>query len=134
MTTNQSPMTKQKAHDHALWLMFRERKQNNNYRVVGNDAKGYNVVLASKKNQATPSSYADMSYEHIREIWSDTEPLYHWEEIAGIFSIAESELLRFILASQIPLEKFIRFELANRGYDENANWVGFQKAEKVWLG
>lgn len=43
------------------------------------------------------------------------------------------EILRFILHAKIPLEKFVREELAGRGYDENFKWVGFEEAEKIWL-
>jgi len=27
----------------------------------------------------------------------------------------------------------IRYELAARGYDKDHKWVGFEKAEEVWL-
>ena len=37
------------------------------------------------------------------------------------------------LAMKIPLEKFIHFELYCRGFDKEYNWVGFEKARKVWL-
>lgn len=50
-----------------------------------------------------------------------------------MFSIADGEVLRFILALNIPLEKFIRYELAARGYDEDHKWVGFPQAKKIWL-
>ena len=61
------------------------------------------------------------------------DPLNHWEEIRGIYSIMDGELLRYILQSKIPLEKFIRFELASRGYDKDYRWCGFEKAEEIWL-
>ena len=55
------------------------------------------------------------------------------EEIAGMFSIVHGETLRFILSAHIPLERFIRYELACRGYDKDFLWVGFDKAENIWL-
>jgi len=69
----------------------------------------------------------------IRFITMDEDPLMHWEEIKGLFSSMHGEVLRFILAYQVPLEKLIRFELAARGHDENHNWCGFDKAEEIWL-
>ncbi len=63
----------------------------------------------------------------------DDDPLSHWEEIAGMFSVAHGETLQFILSAKIPLEKFIRYELACRGYDENFQWVGFEKSQEIWL-
>ena len=46
-----------------------------------------------------------------------------------MFSVAHGETLRFILNTKIPLKRFIRYELACRGYDKNFKWVGFDKAE-----
>ena len=63
----------------------------------------------------------------------DEDPLHHWEDIRGVFSVVDGELLRYILHTKIPLEKFIRFELAIREYDEHFNWVGFDKSERIWL-
>ncbi len=74
-----------------------------------------------------------MDYKHIRQISMDEDPLNHWEEIRGMFSVMDGEILRYILEANIPLEKFIRNELANRGYDKDHQWVGFDKAEQIWL-
>ncbi len=66
-------------------------------------------------------------------IGMDINPLSHWESIEGMFTRTNGEILRFILSHKIPLEMFIRYELACRGHDENHKWVGFEKAEKIWL-
>tara|TARA_Y100000815_G_scaffold275744_1_gene316719 strand:+ start:37972 stop:38127 length:156 start_codon:yes stop_codon:yes gene_type:complete len=50
-----------------------------------------------------------------------------------MFQTANGGLLRFLLIYQIPLEKFMRYELACRGYDKDHKWVGFKKAEKICL-
>ncbi|WP_452598444.1 hypothetical protein [Pontimicrobium sp. MEBiC01747] len=50
-----------------------------------------------------------------------------------MFSTMHGDYLRFLLHYKVPLEKFIRFELASRGYDGNFNWVGFDASEKIWL-
>ncbi len=63
----------------------------------------------------------------------DEDPLPHFEEIRGMFSVLHGEILRYILEVKIPLDKFIRYELANRGYDKDHLWVGFEKAEEIWL-
>lgn len=130
--------SKQKAIDLALW-------QNHNHRYDDN----YGVVLSSKGDymvfqndhpsfkksdfEALPTDYLNMDYTHIQQIRMDEDPLSHFEEIAGMFSVAHGETLRFILSAKIPLEKFIRYELACRGYDKDFLWVGFEKAEKIWL-
>lgn len=74
-----------------------------------------------------------MDYEHIKSIRTDNDPLSHWEDTCGLFSTVSGEHLRFILTMNIPLEKFIRYELAIRGYDQNHSWVGFYKSQEVWL-
>ena len=45
----------------------------------------------------------------------------------------DGALLCFVLHTKLPLEKLIRYELASRGYDQNMNWVGFEKAKEIWL-
>lgn len=129
---------KQKAIDLALW-------QNHNHRFDDT----YGVVLSSKGDylivatddpvfkkeefETLPEKYMDISYKDIKQIAIDDTPLEHWEEIRGMFSTAHGETLRYILSSNIPLEKFIRYELASRGYDVNFQWVGFDESEKIWL-
>ncbi|WP_299884296.1 hypothetical protein [uncultured Lacinutrix sp.] len=129
---------KQKAIDLAIW-------QNHNHRFDDN----YGVVLSSKGDymvfqtdhpsfsksefENLPVDYKKMDYNHIQQIRMDADPLPHFEEIAGMFSLAHGETLRFILNTKIPLKRFIRYELACRGYDENFKWVGFDKAEEIWL-
>jgi len=135
---NQMRLSLQKAIDLAIW-------QNHNHRFDDN----YGVVLSSKGDymvyqtdhpsfdksefETLPVDYIKMDYKHIQQIRMDDDPLPHFEEIAGMFSVAHGETLRFILNTKIPLKKFIRYELAVRGYDENFKWVGFEKAEDIWL-
>jgi hypothetical protein len=74
-----------------------------------------------------------MSYDEIRHIRMDKEPLPHLEALMSHFSTMDGEILRYILYAKIPLEKLIRFELADRGFDENHRWIGFEKANEIWL-
>lgn len=45
---------------------------------------------------------------------ADDSPLPHWETIFGMLSTTNGEILRYILAYNIPLEKLIQHELAMR--------------------
>jgi hypothetical protein len=63
-----------------------------------------------------------MSYDEIRHIRMDKESLPHLEALMSHFSTMDGEILRYILYAKIPLEKLIRFELADRGFDENHRW------------
>ncbi len=83
--------------------------------------------------ETLPNDYASLSYERIAEIYADRNALWLWEELKGMFQTANGGLLRFLLIYQIPLEKFMRYELACRGYDKDHKWVGFKKAEKICL-
>ena len=131
--------SKQKAIDHALWLNFKHRVFEEYY-MVTKDVKGYYFVipenLSKVKNHKRidlPMDYSNLTYDDLRAIGSAEDPLSHWEDIRGMFSTMNGEILRFILKMKIPLERFIRNELANRGYDEDHNWVGFDKADEIWL-
>lgn len=130
----EKPMSKQKAKDLALWKTFQERKQNRMYKVAGNEDSGYYIIPISKPVKSIKdASYAKIEFKAIKEIRTDTEMLPHWEKVTGLFTVADGEILRFILRYQIPLEKFIRYELASRGYDEAHDCCGFEKAEEVWM-
>ncbi|SDW82242.1 hypothetical protein SAMN05444411_102247 [Lutibacter oricola] len=130
---------KQKAVDKALWLNFEYRTNNKQFGVIQSTNDDYLVVLKDsvsfeRKNfEKLPCDYSKLSYKKIQMIAMDEDPLNHWEEIRGLFSVMDGELLRYIIHSKIPLEKFIRFELAARGFDKNHQWCGFDKAEKIWL-
>ena len=77
--------------------------------------------------------HSKIGYRAIRHIRMDREPLPHWEAITGMFSVADSEILWYLLHAKVPIEMFIRYELASRGYDRDHRWCGFDKAEKIWL-
>ena len=79
-----------------------------------------------------PKDHSKMDYKHIQQIRTEYDPHNHWEEIVGMFSVAHGETLRYILFANVPLERFIRYELASRGYDKDFKWVGFENAKTVW--
>jgi len=129
----------QKAIDEAVWINFSHRTTD--YRVGVIECEEGGCIIAHPNHsvfekqyfEPLTSDYSDMSYDHIASIGMDKEPLKHWEEIRGMVSVVDGELLRFILAKNVPLEKLIRYELAARGYDKDHKWCGFEKAKKVWL-
>jgi len=131
--------SKQKALDHALWLNFKHRVQGHTYGVIQSAKGDYLVVptdhvsFQGEAFETLPENHADMDYSQIRQIGMDEDPLDHFEDIRGTFSVMDGELLRFILHAKIPLERFVRKELANRGYDKDHHWCGFDRADEVWL-
>ena len=130
----------QKALDLALWLNFIGQKEKAEFGVVQLPNNKFSVELITSQNKAqsihtfaTKDAYQKIPYPKIMELKKQQDPLAHWEEILGLFSTANGYLLRFIIYYQIPLERFIRAELASRGYDMNYNWVGFEKAKQHWF-
>ncbi len=129
----------QKAHDYAKWLSFKYRQQESKYGVVHGPCDDY--VVCDKefmedlesKFISSPNEYTAMTYDHIQSIYTDDDPLRFMEEIKGMVATVHGETLRFLLHYKIPLDKWIRYELASRGYDLNHEWVGFDKAEEIWL-
>ncbi len=131
---------KEKAILHALWLNFKYRIAKITFGVIEHPNRKWAVLeVATAKEMKIPfldiipKNLSEMDYNQIRYIRMDREPLPHWEEIAGMLSVMDGEILRYILHAKIPLEKLIRFELAGRGYNENHRWCGFDKAEEIWL-
>lgn len=130
--------SKERAIDVALWMTFKYRIENRIYGVVQDKkTKEYHVVELENRRRKQlldfPTDYSQMHYLQISSVFKEKNPLPHWEAIRGIISTTDGEILRFLLAFNVPLEKFIRFELASRGYDEHHEWVGFEKAYEVWL-
>lgn len=132
--------SKEKAIQHAIWLNFKYRIAKIRFGVIEYPKRKWSVLEeATSKEMDIPfleiltQDYSNMDYNEIRHIKMDYDPLPHWEELTGIFTVIDGELLRFMLHSKIPLEKLIRYELASRGYDENHKWIGFDKAEEIWL-
>jgi hypothetical protein len=131
---------KQKAIDHALWLNFKYRIANITFGVIHGPDNNWAVLEEATSEEMgmpfldlLPKDMSQLSYDQIRHIRMDKEPLPYWEELIGLFSTTDGEILRFILHAKMHIEKFIRFELASRGYDENHRWCGFDKAQEIWL-
>jgi hypothetical protein len=130
---------KEKAIHHCLWLNFKYRIAKITFGVI--QIKKQWAVLeeatAKEMNVAflnvLPKDFSKLSYDEIRHIRMDNDPLPHWENIIGMISVMDGEVLRYLLHSKLPIEKLIRFELAGRGYDENHRWCGFDKANDIWL-
>lgn len=127
--------------DQAVWMNFQVRNKgvapflvvegaNKDLVVVSRD------VLALFKDPIEHPLFGDyipMDYDHIEMIAMDKNPPEPWEIIRGMFSTLDGEILRYILHMDIPLEKFIRYELAARGFDKEHRWCGFEKAKEIWL-
>ncbi|WP_452597554.1 hypothetical protein [Pontimicrobium sp. MEBiC01747] len=130
--------SKQKAIDIALWRNVNHR-YNNNYGVVHSTSDDYIIIPTDHPTfenadfETLPQDYSDISYKQIQHIAMDINPLMHWEDLKGVFSTMHGELLRFLLHYKVPLEKFMRWELACREYDNNFQQVSFEEAKKTWL-
>ena len=129
-----------KARDRALWLEFEYRTLPKHFTVFDGPEDNYAVadlqtaeeLDVSCHHYSLPENYEHLSYEDLKKMSQDADLLSHWEELLGKFSVMEGEVLRFILAYKIPLEKIVRHELGCRGFDTNNRWIGFQESEKLW--
>lgn len=132
--------SQEKAIHHCIWLNFKYRIPKINFGII--DGPNNNLAVSEESTakememdflDILPKDYSKMSYDKIRYIQMDKNPLPHLESLMGCFSTMDGEILRFIIHHKIPLEKLIRFELAGRGYDENHRWCGYEKANEIWL-
>lgn len=124
----------------AIWLNFKHRIDGKEYGVIHGPDNDWACIEKEVSEEMEipfldilPKDLSQMSYTDIEKIRVNNSIPAHWEIILGMFSVSDGEILRFILQTKIPLEKFIRYELASRGFDENHQWCGFDKAEKIWL-
>jgi len=49
-----------------------------------------------------------------------------------IFSLTATQLLTEALRGEFDLNYMVRRELANRGFDRDGKWIGFDKAKKLY--
>lgn len=129
-----------KATHYALYLDFKYRTKHLNFLVCKTEHDTFMVCqehvadhLGSEIIYIPKNLLEDISYEDISDIAKDTDPLLFWEDIQGMFSTVDNQILMFILKKKIPLEMFIHYELSCRGFDKNNRWIGFNASEKIWL-
>lgn len=129
----------QKAIDHAMWLNFKYRIAGIVFGVIHGPERNYAVCeeatleeLEMKFLDILPKDYSGLTYRQLDHIAMDDNPLPNWEQIHGMISVIDGEILRFILHNNIPIHRLIRHELASRGFDENHRWCGFEKAREIW--
>lgn len=126
--------------DRAVWLQFQYRNQERDFVVYDGPEDNFAVsdLLTAQEmeldNHFYPlvDNYKNLSYERLEAIAKESYILEHWENLLGKFSVMEAELLRFMVLYQIPVEKLIRHQLANRGFDQKNQWVGFKNAKAIW--
>lgn len=129
-----------KAIHRAIWLNFKHRTDGKTYGVIHGPDDDWACVEKEISEEMEipfldiiPTDLSALTFDEINKLRNDLSVFAHWEIISGIFSITDGEILRFILQAKIPLEKFIRYELASRGFDENHQWCGFEKAKDIWF-
>lgn len=132
--------SEQKAIDHSLWLNFKYRIAGIRFGVLQGPEDNWAVceqITADEMEMSflnvLPKDLSNLNYKHLDSIRKDKEPLPFWSQIIAMVSSADGEILRFIIANNIALDKIIRHELALRGYDQNHRWCGFDKAREIWL-
>lgn len=132
--------SREKAIDQAIWLNFKYRIAGIVFGVIHGSENNWAVCeeataeeMGTEFLNVLSDDYTDISYRHLDHIAMDSNPLPHWEQIRGMLSVTDGEILRFILHNNVPIHRFIRHELASRGFDKNHRWCGFNKAREIWL-
>ncbi len=130
----------QKAIDHAMWLNFKYRIAGIVFGVIHGPENNWAVCEQATADEMEmtfldilPKDFSRLNNKQLDAVRQDQEPLPFWSELVGMVSVADGEILRFILENNIPLDKIIRHELALRGFDKNHRWCGFAKAKEIWL-
>ena len=76
----------EKAIDYALWLNFGSRTKNKSFGVIGSIEGDYLIVetdhptFEGETFETLPNDYGNMSYNHIKHISMDVDPISHWEK------------------------------------------------------
>lgn len=131
-----------KAIDDALYRNFLAfcKSEDEIFGVVHGPDDDY-VVISEKEAEefefqlldVLTKDFKQLSYDQIKAIRSDYEPLTHLEEIFGAFSTIPVENLLYILKEKIQLKQLIRYELSIRGVNKKGEWVGFEASKQIWF-
>ena len=118
--------------------MFKERKFKPGFAVLASEQQTHYVIVPEAslpknvKRITVPTDYRDMGYGAIHDIRCDADSLDHWEQVAGMVSVVDSEILRFLIICRVPIEKFMRHEPVIRGGGEYGNSVRFERTDEIW--
>lgn len=133
-------VNKEKAIHRAIWLNFKHRTDRKTFGVIHGPDDNWACVEKEISEEmeipfleSIPKDLSTLSFDEIKTIRTEESMFAHFEIIFGMLSVTDGEILRFILHSKLPFDKFIRYELASRGFDEDHQWCGFDNAEKIWL-
>lgn len=134
--------TQRKAGDAAYWNNF-THQHDKDFEPVGvvhgADDNFVLLPLSELKEMEIPllempKDYKSFGYPHMQAIKIDRDPLKHWSDIFGAFSVIPTQYLMFIQESKLPLEQIVKYELAARGIGKKGKWIGFDQAERLWFG
>lgn len=77
--------------------------------------------------------YQNMDAVHIDHLmtWLRKE-LKHWDVILSSIENLESDILRFLVIKEIPIESIMRFILASRQIDREGNACDLDVAKRSW--
>lgn len=109
-------MGKKKAIDWLLYANFMCRNSNNEYQLVSVFRKGLGIFPISfdpegwghSRIKVKKNSYKRTSKKYFQKIMEDEERLEHWTKLINEFKKMDTELLRFIVEKEVPLEQFAR--------------------------
>lgn len=94
---------------------------------------GYIKEFLNLEFPVVQANYPKMDAVHIDHLlsWIRKE-LEHWEAILSSFENLGSDILRFLVIKEIPIDSIMRFILASRQIDRNGNTCSFDEAKAAW--
>ena len=72
--------------------------------------------------------------KELKKMANDFDKYNDDENPALMFGLSSSNLLSQIVKGEIDPIEIAKYTLSCRGQDENGDWVGFAKAEKIHFG
>lgn len=124
---------------YAIWLNFKYRLGNTSFGVIQIDQEEYRIIDKVDAKEAElnftehlPDNYEMLTFDQI-ELIRESNVLPHFENLKEFTSNLDIELLMFLTLKNFPMEKWLRYELASRGYDENLIYIGDRQARKKWI-
>jgi hypothetical protein len=56
------------------------------------------------------------------------------DHIEGVLQLLDQDALVAVFEGRVDMNRIVREQLANRGFDPKGNWIGFPAARKLYVG
>ena len=128
------------AQEQATWNNFFVSENDTSQRFYALNIHGDEALVSHDtftffgcRNPLPPVDYTAIDSEYIRYMFDHQKDLEHWNSLINDLENIGTDLLRFIILHQLPLEALIREILKQHCIDYEGKSCSEEEAKKLWI-